>query len=305
MRRLALSFIVLLGITLPAAADGWNAGVAKVCITPEVPLWMSGYAGRDHPAEGKLTDLWVKALAIEDARGRRAVLVTMDVIGIDRELCGRVRSRVQRGHGLPPERLALCATHTHTGPVVWGNLRPMYTLDERQTELLQQYAGQLEAKVVEAVGLAIERLAPAELNWGTGRATFAVNRRNNPEAQVPALRAAGKLKGPVDHDVPVLAVRDDDGRLKAVVCGYACHATVLSFYQWSGDWPGFAQLAIEEAHPEAVGMVWAGCGADQNPLPRRQVELARQYGRRLASAVDGVLAGAMRPVWPMMEHPHD
>lgn len=301
MKTLALGFAVLLGImlpteALPAEAASWKAGVAKVRITPEVPMWMSGYASRDHPAEGKLTDLWAKALAIEDAQGHRAVLVTMDIIGIDREFRDRVRGRVRRQHGLPPERLALCVTHTHTGPVIYGNLRPMYSFDDRQAELLKHYAEQLQDKLVEVVGLALERLQPARLSWGTGRATFAVNRRNNPEAQVPALRAAGKLQGPVDHDVPVLAVHDADDRLQAVVCGYACHATVLSFYQWSGDWPGFAQRAIEKAHPEAVGMVWAGCGADQNPLPRRQVELAQQYGQRLAAAVDIVLQQPMRGV---------
>jgi hypothetical protein len=131
-------------------------------------------------------------------------------------------------------------------------------------------------------------------------ATFAVNRRNNAEAQVPALREKGDLRGPVDYDVPVLAVRDGEGKLKAVVFGYACHATVLSSYQWSGDYPGFAQTELEEAHPECVAMFWAGCGADQNPLPRRTVEAAQDYGHRLAESVECVLNGVMRPIPPSL-----
>ena len=55
--------------------------------------------------------------------------------------------------------------------------------------------------------------------------------------------------GPVDQDVPVLAIHGANGALRAVLVGYACHATVLNFYQISGDWPGFAQEAIEKAHP--------------------------------------------------------
>jgi hypothetical protein len=134
------------------------------------------------------------------------------------------------------------------------------------------------------------------VSWGTGTTDFAVNRRTNKEADVPKLREEGNLKGPVDHDVPVLAVRGAGGKLRAVVFGYACHATVLSFNQWSGDYPGFAQIHLEKVHPGAVALFWAGCAGDQNPLPRRKVELADSYGKQLAEAVNDVLKGNMTPV---------
>src|SRR5207302_2772539 len=105
-----------------------------------------------------------------------------------------------------------------------------------------------------------------------------------------------QLHGPVDHDVPVLAVRDAQDHLRAIVCGYACHATVLSFYLWSGDYPGFAQLDLEKDHPGAMALFWAGCGADQNPLPRRSVAQAEEYGRQLAYGVNAVLANTMTPI---------
>ena len=47
---------------------------------------MAGYAGRTKPAEGKLHDLHAKALALEDAGGRRLVLVTTDLLGFPREM---------------------------------------------------------------------------------------------------------------------------------------------------------------------------------------------------------------------------
>jgi dienelactone hydrolase len=118
---------------------------------------------------------------------------------------------------------------------------------------------------------------------------------------VPELREKDALRGPVDHDVPVLVVRrrnsetDQQGPL-AIVCGYACHATVLSGYQWCGDWPGYAQIAIEQTFPGTQAMVWAGCGADQNPLPRREVSLAEDYGRQLASAIQIALGENTIPI---------
>jgi len=291
----ALSF----GTAVSASGAGWKAGVAKVNITPQQPMWMAGYAGRNRPADGKLTDLWAKALVLDDGQGNRAVLVTLDLIGIDRGLSHDVCRELEKQHGFARHQIALCTSHTHTGPVVARNLRPMHfeLLDEKQKQLVDEYADFAQKKIVEAVSSATDSLAAAELSWGSGTGTFAVNRRENkPYSKVPEWRKAGKLKGPVDHDVPVLAVHDSAGELKAVVFGYACHCTVLSFYQWSGDYAAFAQMDLEKQHPGCVAMFWAGCGGDQNPLPRRTVELAKEYGGRLASAADKVLKEKMIPI---------
>src|SRR5687767_1671440 len=212
--RFVLAVLTALLFTCSSApAAGWKAGVAKVKITPERPMWLSGYAGRDKPSQGTLHELWAKALALEDASGRRVVMVTADLVGVDRNLSLRLRARVQELHGLGKDAIALCLSHTHTGPVVGNNLKPMYLLGDAQGKLADEYAAELENKLVDVAGEALESLAPARLQWGTGRATFAVNRRNNPEAQVPKLRAEGNLVGPVDYDLPVLSVRNPaDGK---------------------------------------------------------------------------------------------
>src|SRR5437763_4161844 len=113
----------------------------------------------------------------------------------------------------------------------------------------------MEDRPVETVAAALKDLAPAKLHLGEGRATFAVNRRNNPEAKVPELLARGEpLQGPVDHSVPVLTVTRPGGKRVAVLFGYACHPTTLNFNKWCGDYPGFAQLALEKDHPGAQAM---------------------------------------------------
>lgn len=281
-----------------AAQDApvWKAGVATTIITPAKPMWMSGYGGRTKPAQGKETELWAKALFLEDAKGRKAVLVTLDLVGIGRDVSEAVCKRLQGSYGLERAAIILSCSHTHCGPVVGDNLRAMYFLDAEQERLVDEYTGHLRTKIVEVVGLAMADRQPATLSWNIGTAGFAVNRRTNKEAEVPKLLDQGQLKGPVDHDVPVLAVRDPEGKLKAVAFGYACHATVMDYLNWSGDYPGFAQIELEKAHPGAVALFWAGCGADQNPLPRRKVELARKYGKQLADSVAAVLAKKMQPV---------
>jgi hypothetical protein len=296
----ALLMVILLGITQLSlqAAEPWRAGSAKVVITPQQFIWMSGYGGRDHVAEGKLTDLWAKALVLQDSLGNRAVLVTLDLVGIDRTLTAAISKSLDEEYGFQRRQIALCTSHTHTGPVVGKNLGPLHyeRIAAAEQKKIDQYVVQLHKKVVDVVGEAIKQMVPSHLTWGSGHCEVAVNRRTNSEKNVPQLRQQGLLKGPFDHDVPVLAVRDLEGELQTVVFGYACHATVLSFYQWSGDYPGFAQIALEKAHPGVEAMFFAGCGADQNPLPRRTVALATSYGNRLAAAVEETLAGTVRPV---------
>lgn len=284
----------------PPEASSWRAGAAKTVITPRRPLWMSGYSSRTKPAEGKVHDLWAKAIVLQAGAGRPRVLVTLDLVGIDRELSRQVCAELKKRHDLARDEIILACSHTHCGPVVGDNLRSMYTLDAEQSRRVDEYAQELRGKIIDVVGAALQALAPARLTRGEGLATFAVNRRTNKEADVPKLRGHGALKGPVDHRVPVLAVRAPDGALRAVVFGYACHATVLSFQQWCGDYPGFAQRVLEKENPDAIALFWAGCGGDQNPLPRRSVALAQKYGDQLAAAVQAVLDAPMRSVAPAL-----
>ena len=302
-RRIFLcSLVCLLSTVSFAQAQGWKAGVAKIKITPTGPVWMSGYASRNRACTQKLTDIWAKALAIQDRRGRRAVFLTCDLIGIDRATAKEVCTVLQDTLKLKRHQINIHTSHTHTGPAIGLNLPAAHYLliNKKEQERIAGYTKELTKKLIKVVTQATFNLKPAELTWGSGRSSVAVNRRNNSEAKVPELRKAGKLVGPVDHDVPVLAVKQN-GKLKAVLFGYACHATVLSFYQWSGDWPGFAQIEIEKRHPDCTALFWAGCGADQNPLPRRTVDLAKQYGKRIAKAVDKVLdSKKMKAVEPFL-----
>lgn len=290
MRSLSILGVLALIIQPLAAQDArWKAGAAKTIITPEKAMWLSGYGGRTEPSQGKQTELWAKALVLEDARGNKAALVTLDLVGIGRDISVPVCKSLQEKFGLPRASIILSTSHTHCGPVVGDNLRAMYFLDEEQEKLVDEYTVHLKDKIVAVVGEALKQLRPATLRWSVGRSGFAVNRRTNKEAEVPMLIEKGLLKGPVDHDVPVLAVHDASGKLTAVAFGYACHATVMAYQLWSGDYPGFAQLELENAHPGAIALFWAGCGADQNPLPRRKVELAKGYGKQLADGVEAVL----------------
>jgi hypothetical protein len=289
----------------------WRAGVSRAVITPETPVWLAGYGSRRVP-DGKLHDLWMKALALEAPDGERAVLITSDFQGVPRSMSDRVFAAVQKKCGLERRQIMFTFSHNHCGPRLGDDLIDYYPVDAEQERLVAEYTDAMVVRTVELVTAAIADLSPAKLEQGEGKATFAVNRRNNREADVPDLIARGvPLAGPVDHSVPVLRVTAPDGRIRAILFGYACHPTTLSFMTWCGDYPGFAQELLEQRHPGATAMFVNTCGGDQNPLPRREVELCRKYGRMLADAVTEALtvplqavSGRLQTAFELIELPY-
>jgi predicted dehydrogenase len=267
------------------------AGTGRVKITPELPMWLSGYAGREKPATEVLQDLWAKVLVIEDGAHlpasrsnggkNRVVIVTTDLLGISHEVSADVARQVDSLYGIKREQLILNSSHTHSGPMVWPCVDIIFDFTLDQQRQVSLYSQQLTANLVKAIGMALADRAPAELYSGKGEAGFAINRRNK--------LAPG---GPVDHDVPVVKVVRT-GKPPVILFGYACHNTTLveNNFLINGDYAGFAQAALEEENPGVTCMFLMGCGGDQNPDPRGTVELAKAHGRELADAVDTVLKG--------------
>ncbi|HWK07959.1 MAG TPA: neutral/alkaline non-lysosomal ceramidase N-terminal domain-containing protein [Puia sp.] len=293
-RKIAVGLFLLLGILLPGrtpaapgSPGGLRAGVARIAITPSLPMWMTGYAGRDNPASGILHDIWAKALAMEESPGHRIVIVTTDLLGLSHDILEQVTRQVDSLYGIKRDQLLLNSSHTHSGPMIWPCVDVIYDFSLEDQRRVSLYSDTLTAKLVKVIGEALHNLAPAQLYTGHGTADFAINRRNAIHAD-----------GPVDHDVPVLKVVTADGKTAAILFGYACHNTTLveNNYLINGDYAGFAQIALEEQYPGVQAMFLMGCAGDQNPAPRGTVELARSHGQHLADAVEKVLSGKMNTV---------
>ena len=295
--KLSLVAALLCVGTLTHGADesaaGWKAGVASIVVTPEQSMWMAGYAARNKPSEGVTQDLYVKALALEDAGGARLVIVTCDLIGIPRELREALEGRVMAAYGLPPEALLLNASHTHCGPELRVSKAAAYGLGEDRIRQAEEYLRTLQEKIVAVIGQALEQLTPAQLTYCHARCGFAMNRRLPVNGNY---RNSPNPDGPVDHAVPVLVVKNEKGDLQTLLFGYACHNTTLSFYQFCGDYAGYAQEYLQADHPGVTAMFLMGCGGDQNPYPRGELHQAQQHGRALANGVETALQTPQRPV---------
>ena len=278
-------------------AAEFKVGVSRVAITPQSPIWMQGYAARTHPSEGVVHDLWAKALAMDDGAGGRVVIVSTDLIGLPREVSEEVASRVAKKHGLSRSQLVLNSSHTHCGPEVWPGLPVMFDFTPADVQVSAAYSRKLTDDLVKIVDAALANMQPAQAAVAHGCVGFGANRR---QIVPQGVQFGENRKGPSDHDVPVVKITGPDGKLRAVLFGYACHCTTLGgdFYRFNGDYAGFAQIELEKAYPGATAMFLALCGADQNPAPRGKLEMAAEHGKAMAKEICRVMGGQFRPVRP-------
>ncbi|MAT15831.1 MAG: hypothetical protein CMJ46_11255 [Planctomyces sp.] len=283
-------FVIVCG---PLFAADWQAGFSKTVITPKKPVWLSGYGHRDHPAEGKVHDLYAKAAAFQSPDGTRFVLVTTDLGSMSPEIYNHVLEQAKAQWQLGRESLVINASHTHCAPEICAERKVFHRLpDQAEADLVDYIDTQLKPKLVQIVGEALGALQPAHLSVSQSAAYFGKSRRFPTEdGNIVNDRYDA---GITDNTVPVLRVTGPKGKLRGVLFGYPCHNTTLAFYQFCGDYAGFAQYDIEEQHPDAVAMFVMGCGGDQNPYPRHGangLNYAKQHGRELADAVLTSLKG--------------
>ncbi len=258
-----------------------SVGLAKIDITPAFPVRLSGFGFRRSESEGVNQRIWAKAMAIGDKDP--AIIITVDNLGVSASL----HSFLQKRLDLSPGRLVIAASHTHTAPMLSGVCPTLFgePIPADHQVHIQQYTDLFLVQLEKLARAALSDRKKAILQWGIGTSFLAKNRRN-PD-------------GPVDHDLPVMAIKSPDGKIRGVWANYACHAVTLSHNKIGGDWPGFAQQAIEDSHPGIIALFSIGCGADSNPVSGvvgDKVDLASRQGLAMAQSVEAVLQAPMKPI---------
>ena len=302
MRKLdviLLSSAVLLGLAVSsmtaAPADCVPIGIADIDTTPDKPVKMYGYGARKTESEGIAGRLHATALAIGDDAGEGpAVLLSVDIGALPKEIRNEVLKRVQAKSNLKSERFMLCHTHNHSGP----NVKGMSRMPEDQRGNLPEYTRTLTDKLEKVVLDALAARSPGSLSWTRGQVGFAANRRVLKDGKWSGFGAVPDA--PADHDLSVLRICDPEGKVRAVLVNYACHCTTLrgNFMQIHGDWAGCAQEFIEAENAGVMAMISIGCGADSDPCPHGTVELCQQHGREIADEVKKLLASRWTPIAP-------
>ncbi len=300
-----LSLVICIGLggihSAYAQPLDWKVGVAKVVITPEVPIPLVGYGGRADPYSDVDIDIYAKAMAFEDHQGTQGIIVTADLVGLQDVFFGPVCEQVMKETGLTRAQLMLNASHNHTGPLmslnpdIGGNVA-YAAFEGDNAQKVVEYTKGLQEKLYEVMMAALKDLAPAKLAWGEDEVEFVMNRRmKNKDGEI---YMAPNPNGPVDPVVPVLTATNGEGAIQAILFGCACHNTGLTgdHNVISGDYAGYAQEILEKRYPESIALFKSGCGADANPEPRTNIPGVRKIGLELADAVTRAIENDRRPV---------
>ena len=284
--RACLGLALLVAGTMRAEEPTRLVGVARVNITPDYPVRLSGYGNRREPTAIIAQPIFAKALAVGRDEDGPAVLVTVDNCGVPVTIRDEVARRLAAKTKVANERFAISSSHTHCAPMLTGILPNLFSMDIPAEHLpaIERYTRELTDHIEKVALAALADRRPARLAWGVGKVGFAKNRRIAFPTQ------------PVDHDLPVLRVTGADGKVRAIFTSYACHCTTLQFNSVHGDWAGCAQEALEGEFPGAIVLTAIGCGADQNPNPRSTVELVLQHGQALASEAKRLANTELKPI---------
>jgi hypothetical protein len=296
-----------------------QVGVATVDFTPCCGLPLMGNFRDDYAARGVHDPLLAKAVVFAGPRGRPAALLALDLCMVDAENVAMVREEISRTSGVPPERVLVHATHTHSGPAPNGKYS--FGVD------MAPYRADVEAmlrKAASAVRLAERDLADAELSLGTvheDRLSF--NRRlrrrdgttqmnweallpgfdpgeiegawgtTDPQVACLVIERAGAAPAPPVGGGVALAPPVGATRPVATIVNFGLHPAILAGDNWlySADYPGYTAEALGRIFgPEFVSVFLNGCCGNVNhvdyrdPLQGRGYQMTQRVGYMLAGA---------------------
>lgn len=304
---------LLIAASGPASAEGTpvvQAGLAKIDVTPTGPIQLINVK---EPVESTSISerLFARALTLGDGT-RSVILISFDGIGVPASLADRLKRRLSAVRGIPPENVALCATHTHWAPHLTELLPNIYggPLPAGPQQRIDDYTERLAERLERVALEALDASRPSRVSWACGRVTFATNRRLEPGGQLlrdenARLMVTWNPQGPVDHSLPVLVVHDaQTDALTGIHFTYACHNVALASSPISGfvnsvhgDWAGLAQNEIERRHPGSIAICSISCGGDQRPNFCGGIDVAAAHAREISQEIDRLLdAEDWRPV---------
>jgi neutral ceramidase len=261
-----------------------RAGTARLDITPQLGHNLAGWIDV-RPATRQVTPILLRALAL-GTNQVQVLIFTCDLVGIGSDLLQRIEEEIREKLGIPRSHVFVLPSHNHYGPSVYGS----YAGDTELTAQEAEYTRDLIEKFALAAQSALENLQPVKLGVGYGEEkNFSQNSR--------FWRKDGTINwvgdrpthfdhesGPVDPQVGVLHIVDENDHPLATLFNYACHANTAEpdgFSAISWDWPGYTAQEVERVLG-GEGMFLPGAAGNIHPI---REGIAEQMGKALAGAV--------------------
>lgn len=279
----ALAILALLDLPALGAPQvrTLDAGIGIVDITPSEEVTLAGSPSPKKTSVVK-TRLYVRALVLSGS-GRKVAIVTLDTLKYPVERALEARLKIEQATGIPASNVIICASHTHRGPL-WPH-----------------YKDQLVTPITEAVTQAARDLTPCTVGMARGTADGLSQCRRvikdghawNNWLLKPDEAGKYPAEGPADPAFDILALTGRDGRFKAVLYNFACHATNEREPVISADYPGDVEQQVRQQLGYDVPTLFlTGACGDVNPVPSIR---RNRFGENLGGEVVRCL-GQLEPI---------
>ena len=236
-----------------------NAGVARVDISPKVGVAHAGWGAQTHQVSlGNDMPLHVTALVVTKDNVELAI-VDVD-IGIFTNLQDKkIRELISKESGIPFGNIRLAYTHTHSGPITFGQ----WIKDG--IDLANEWWNTIPAACTKAVVEAKATVQPARTGFGRGSCDININRR--PSRDNGELFTGRNWGGAVDHSVDVVSLDDADDNPIATIVNYAMHPTIMAHEnEWvTPDFPGPMRSVVEHT-VGGLCLFLQGASGNQGPV---------------------------------------
>lgn len=257
------------------------AGFGKADITPPVTgegldLRLLGFWWERAKPFTRINDPLHARAAVFDQGGSRVCAISLDLIGDRVGIAERVRERLQNTCHLPPERVMVACTHSHTTPeaiALCGH------------PVAVEWVEDVVEEVGSAVRQALDALAPCVLSLDeVAVAGVNVNRRAARRDSAGGGRVG--RAGAVDRTLRVAWSRTPAGETTGVLANFACHPVGVQTRPFiSADYPGVLAGSLEKDAP--VALFFNGATGDLNPARMDGYGDVAWTGERLAAAARG------------------
>ncbi|AMV32315.1 Neutral/alkaline non-lysosomal ceramidase [Pirellula sp. SH-Sr6A] len=276
-----ISFSLILGwlcLAMSLRADAqFRAGATAKNIDPkQFPVWVNGgIAG--YQADSVRESLYSRTLVLEDGKTAIAIAIVDNCI-LPHEVTDRAKVLAHQATGIPPERILIAATHTHSAVAVAGT---------HGCPIQEDYAAALPNWIAEGIQEAQSRLVPARIGFGSTTADRYIYCRDwlmKPGAANSTLFTGRNVDwvsmnpghenekkrapvGSIDRHIPILSVQDQDGNHLALLASFGTHYAGAKAL--SSDYFGFVcnRLARElrsDAPERFVGLMANGTSGNAN-----------------------------------------
>lgn len=261
-----------------------KVGIGTADITPPLGAEMIGYY---YPRRAKAVHdpLTAKAVIFDDGQ-TRAALIVCDSAHFDRKSVAAVRSNLAGLNIVSPDRIILCASHTHTGPgITAGYLK-----------ILTKGIGQALRRAEKSMAPATFRRQTADIHGlFFNRRYFMKNGevvtnpgKCNPDVVRPA--------GPVFKEADVLWIDFPASGLSWAIVNVAGHPDTVGGEKISADYPYFIEKTLRNRSRRIAGIIYtnAPCGDINHwdihdPSPQRGIKEAKRIGQNIGKAIaDGM-----------------